>query len=138
MCVGELATVSRAVRLAYDVSRGRLRALRWNSTQGWPLEPGDRYTETHLNVVFVSTYYKNTHIWYYINSFQEESSTMTHAKLFILAPRLLPVYLRYASTNLAEPLSLCSNPVPINSFDPAQRHHICTFSIHTALSSHHS
>lgn len=39
MCEGEVATVSSAVRLAYDVLGGRLRALCRKLTLGWTLKP---------------------------------------------------------------------------------------------------
>lgn len=47
MCEGELATVSRAVRLAYDVLTGSVRARRGKLTMGGCLKPSeDRKTQT--------------------------------------------------------------------------------------------
>lgn len=52
MCEGELATVSSAVRLAYDVLGGRLRALCGKLTLGWTLKPVTQKTKLSCHLKY--------------------------------------------------------------------------------------
>lgn len=55
MCEGELATVSRAVRFAYDVLKGSVRARRGKLTTGGclkPLEDRKRLTSKTMAKLF--------------------------------------------------------------------------------------